>query len=125
MLTKEVGQVDEHKEAVRSMQDYISEHLSEEITPSDLAKASSFSPWYARRLFIENLGMTPAVYIRRLKLSKSALRLRDENVSVLDVATQMGSEVLTDTSAHSDVNSAVIRKSTPQARSRSGYSLLR
>ncbi|MBR4009783.1 MAG: helix-turn-helix transcriptional regulator [Clostridiales bacterium] len=72
------------------MQDYISEHLSEEITPSDLAKASSFSPWYARRLFIENLGMTPAVYIRRLKLSKSALRLRDENVSVLDVATQMG-----------------------------------
>ena len=82
--------MDEHKEAVRSMQDYISEHLSEEITPSDLAKASSFSPWYARRLFIENLGMTPAVYIRRLKLSKSALRLRDENVSVLDVATQMG-----------------------------------
>lgn len=82
--------MDEHKEAVRSMQDYIIEHLSEEITPSDLAKASSFSPWYARRLFIENLGMTPAVYIRRLKLSKSALRLRDENVSVLDVATQMG-----------------------------------
>ncbi|MCR5057640.1 MAG: AraC family transcriptional regulator [Clostridiales bacterium] len=72
------------------MQDYIIEHLSEEITPSDLAKASSFSPWYARRLFIEHLGMTPAVYIRRLKLSKSALRLRDENVSVLDVATQMG-----------------------------------
>lgn len=72
------------------MQDYIIEHLSEEITPSDLAKASSFSPWYARRLFIENLGMTPAVYIRRLKLSKSALLLRDENVSVLDVATQMG-----------------------------------
>ncbi|MBO4651310.1 MAG: AraC family transcriptional regulator [Clostridiales bacterium] len=82
--------MDEHKEAVRAMQDYISEHLSEEITPADLAKVSSFSPWYARRLFIEHLGMTPAVYIRRLKLSKSALRLRDENVSVLDVATEMG-----------------------------------
>ena len=82
--------MDEHKEAVRSMQDYIGEHLSEEITPSDLAKVSSFSPWYARRLFIEHLNMTPAVYIRRLKLSKSALRLRDENVSVLDVATEMG-----------------------------------
>ena len=82
--------MDEHKEAVRAMQDYISEHLSEEITPADLAKVSSFSPWYARRLFIEHLNMTPAVYIRRLKLSKSALRLRDENVSVLDVATEMG-----------------------------------
>ncbi len=82
--------MDEHKEAVRAMQDHIREHISEEITLADLAKASSFSPWYARRLFIEHLHMTPAVYIRRLKLSKSALRLRDENISVLDVATDMG-----------------------------------
>ena len=82
--------MDEHKEAVRAMQDYISDHINDEITLADLAKASSFSPWYARRLFIEHLNMTPAVYIRRLKLSKSALRLRDENISVLDVAINMG-----------------------------------
>ncbi len=82
--------MDEHKEAVRAMQDYISDHINDEITLADLAKASSFSPWYARRLFIEHLNMTPAVYIRRLKLSKSALRLRDENISVLDVAISMG-----------------------------------
>jgi len=82
--------VDEHKEAVRAMQDYISDHINDEITLADLAKASSFSPWYARRLFIEHLNMTPAVYIRRLKLSKSALLLRDESISVLDVAISMG-----------------------------------
>ena len=74
------------------MQDYISEHISEDITIADLAEASSFSPWYARKLFIKYLGMTPAVYIRRLKLSKSALRLRDENVKILDVATDLGFE---------------------------------
>ena len=34
--------------------------------------------------------MTPAGYIRRLKLTKSALRLRDEKLSVLDVAMDMG-----------------------------------
>lgn len=72
------------------MQDYISDHINDEITLADLAAVSSFSPWYARRLFIEHLNMTPAVYIRRLKLSKSALRLRDENISVLDVAISMG-----------------------------------
>ncbi len=82
--------MDEHKEAVRSMQDYISDHINDEITLADLAAVSSFSPWYARRLFIEHLNMTPAVYIRRLKLSKSALRLRDESISVLDVAISMG-----------------------------------
>ena len=40
--------------------------------------------------YIKYLKMTPTVYIRRLKLSKSALRLRDEKVSILDIATDMG-----------------------------------
>ena len=87
---KKLEEKEEQRDAVRLMQDYISEHLSEEITIDDLAKSSSFSPGYARKLFEKHLGMTPAVYIRRLKLSKSALRLRDEKVSVLDVALDMG-----------------------------------
>ena len=82
--------MDETRAAVRVMQDYITEHISEEITIDDLARCSSFSPGYARKLFLKHLGMTPAVYIRHLKLSKSALRLRDEKISVLDVAMDMG-----------------------------------
>ena len=82
--------MDEHKEAVRKMQDYIREHIQDDITIEDLAEASAFSPWYARRLFQKYLNMTPAVYIRRLRLSKSALKLRDEQVTVLDVALDMG-----------------------------------
>ena len=82
--------MDEQREAVRKMQDYIREHIQEDITINDLAEASAFSPWYARRLFLKYLNMTPAVYIRRLKLSKSALKLRDEQVTVLDVALDMG-----------------------------------
>lgn len=82
--------MDEQREAVRVMQDYISEHLMEEITIEDLADAVKFSPSYARRIFEANLNMTPAVYVRRLKLSRSALWLRDENVSVLKVAMDWG-----------------------------------
>ena len=82
--------MDEQREAVRMMQDYISEHLMEEITIEDLADAVNFSPSYARRIFEANLNMTPAVYVRRLKLSRSALWLRDENVSVLKVAMDWG-----------------------------------
>ena len=75
--------MEEQRIAVRKMQDYISDHITEDIDIGDLAQASSFSPWYARRLFIKYLGMTPAVYIRRLKLSKSALRLRDEDCQII------------------------------------------
>ena len=82
--------MEEQRKAVRLMQDYISGHIMDEITIEDLARAASFSPWYARRLFVKHLGMTPAVYIRRLKLSKSALRLRDERCQILDVAMSMG-----------------------------------
>ena len=82
--------MDEQKKAVRLMQDYISEHIYEDISIEDLAKAASFSPWYSRKLFIKHLGMTPAVYVRRLKLSKSALKLRDEDCQILDIAMEMG-----------------------------------
>ncbi len=82
--------MDEQRKAVRKMQDYINDHINEDITIDDLAAVSAFSPWYARKLFIKYLEMTPAVYIRRLKLSKSALRLRDESCQILDVAMDMG-----------------------------------
>jgi transcriptional regulator, AraC family len=82
--------MDEQRKAVRKMQDYISEHINESISIDDLAAAAAFSPWYARKLFEKLLGMTPAVYIRRLKLSRSALRLRDENCQIIDIAMEMG-----------------------------------
>ncbi len=72
------------------MQDYIKAHLSEDIKLTDLAKAATYSPWYARRLFISLLGITPSDYIRRLRLRQSALRLRDEKVNVSDVALDLG-----------------------------------
>lgn len=86
----EVATVQERIDAVQRMQNYIAEHLSEDITLSDLAKAALFSPWYARRIFIAHTGVTPSDYIRRLRLRRSALRLRDEKTNVTDVALDLG-----------------------------------
>lgn len=80
----------EQIDAVQRMQDYIEAHLSEEITLSALAEAAMFSPWYARRIFIAHTGVTPSDYIRRLRLRYSALRLRDENCLISDVAFDLG-----------------------------------
>lgn len=80
----------EQVQAVQRMQEYIETHLCEKITFADLAKASLFSPWYARRLFLEYTGVTPADYIRKLRLKQSALKLRDEDVKILDVALDFG-----------------------------------
>ena len=82
--------MDEHTEAVQRMQDHIEAHWTEEITLADLARASHFSPWYAHRLFTEKVGLTPGDYIRRLRLSRAALRLRDEDLSITEAAFAAG-----------------------------------
>jgi AraC-like DNA-binding protein len=76
--------------AVQNMQNYIEKHYCDNITLVDLSKVSLFSPWYSYRLFKEYTGHTPSDYIRRLRLSRSALRLRDEKVSVTEIAFDMG-----------------------------------
>lgn len=80
----------EQIEAVQRMQEYIEKHLCENISFADVAKASLFSPWHARRLFLEFTGVTPSEYIRKLRLKQSALKLRDEAVNILDVALDSG-----------------------------------
>ena len=76
--------------AVQRMQDYIEENLDKEMTLTDMAKVSLFSPWYSYRLFRESLGISIAEYIRKLRLSKAALRIRDEQCRIIDVAFELG-----------------------------------
>ena len=76
--------------AVQKMQDYIEAHLTEEITLAALADTCNFSPWYAHRLFREYTGFAPAEYIRRMRLAKSAQRLKTEHTRIIDVAFDLG-----------------------------------
>lgn len=76
--------------AVQRMQDFIGENLSQEIRLSDLAQSSLFSPWYSYRLFREQLGITPAEYVRKLRLSRAAEALREKKAKVIDIAFDLG-----------------------------------
>ena len=76
--------------AVQRMQDYIETHLTDEITMADLAGAALFSPWYSYRLFKMLTGITPSDYIRRLRLSESAKKLKNEDVKISYIAFEIG-----------------------------------
>lgn len=80
----------EQVKSVQRMQDYIKSNLSDTITLADLSRVALFSPWYSYRLFVQYTNLTPADYIRRLRLSKSALMLRDEGCKIIDVALEFG-----------------------------------
>ena len=76
--------------AVQRMQDYIEAHLDEKIGLSELSSVSLFSPVYSYRLFQEYTGLTPSGYIRRLRLAKAALRIKNEHIRMIDVAFDLG-----------------------------------
>jgi len=72
--------------AVQRMQDYIETNLNRSLTLAELARAAGYSPWHSSRVFREMTGKAPFDYIRSLRLSRAALKLRDESVRVIDVA---------------------------------------
>ncbi|MFV0394592.1 MAG: helix-turn-helix transcriptional regulator [Coprobacillaceae bacterium] len=76
----------EHANAVTTMQEYMEQHLEDEITLQALAGAVGYSPWYCARMFKEFTGKSPFEYLRNLRLSKAAMRLRNEDLRVVDVA---------------------------------------
>lgn len=72
--------------AVQRMQDYIEEHIADFISLRMLADEAKYSPWHSVRIFKELTGKTPFEYIRVLRLSKAAVKLRDSDMRIIDVA---------------------------------------
>lgn len=72
--------------AVQRMQDYIERNITEPITLYMIANAAGYSPWHSGRIFKDLIGKTPFEYIRNLRLSRAAIKIRDENTRIIDVA---------------------------------------
>lgn len=73
--------------AVQRMQDYIEQHIAEPITLHMIAQAAEYSPWHSGRIFKELMGKTIFEYIRALRLSRAAIKLRDnKDLRIIDVA---------------------------------------
>lgn len=80
--------------AVQAMQDYIAAHPADSITLGDLAGISHYSPWHAYRLFRLYTGVTPSDYIRRVRLSQSAMRIKRSGARLIDAAYDAGFDSL-------------------------------
>lgn len=106
--------------AVQRMQDYIEANLKEKITLAELSRAALFSPWYSYRLFQSYTGLTPPCYIRRLRLARAAMKLKNENRRIIDTAYELGFE----NADGFTVNSECVRATMPEILSRSLFSCL-
>lgn len=73
------------------MQDYIHQHISENITLEDICEAAMYSKWHSFRIFKEVFHKTPFEYIRAMRLTKAARDIKNDfATNILDVAMNNG-----------------------------------
>ena len=75
---------------IAAVQHYIAREYPEDLTVEALAKRSSMSVSYFRRMFTLHVGMCPQQYILHVRLSMAEHLLRTTKQSILNVAHEVG-----------------------------------
>ena len=81
---------EEYQKCVNRVVDYINLHLNEEIDLKSLAKISNFSTFYFHRIMKAFLGEPIGAYIVRTRTEAAARLLRYSDMSITDIAYQIG-----------------------------------
>ena len=68
------------------MQEHIQRCIHKPVSLRDLARVAGYSPWHSARIFKELVGKAPFEYIRALRLSHAAVKLKEEDIRIIDVA---------------------------------------
>lgn len=74
---------------VNSLQQYILNHLSQEISIDDLAFQAGLSKFYFLKEFKKFTGITPYQFILKLKLDRSKELLRETDRSISEIAYEL------------------------------------
>ncbi len=80
-----------YQERINQAVDYISAHLSDEISLEKLASAACFSPFHFHRIFSAIMGETPRDYIERLRMEHAANEISvKRNANLFEIAYSCG-----------------------------------
>ena len=74
----------------RKLQDYLSEHFSEQITSQTVSKELFYNQSYFCRVFRENFGVSFLEYLTLYRISCAKLMLSSEDIRISDVAERVG-----------------------------------
>ncbi len=75
---------------IRRALDYIAAHYTEPIRITDLAAQLHLNNNYFTKLFYQKTGVTPMQHIRNLRFDKAAYLLKHTDLSIADVAINVG-----------------------------------
>jgi AraC family transcriptional regulator len=75
---------------LRTVEDYVNEHLAEETSVAQLAKLVELSPSHFAHVFKETAGMTPLQFVTRQRITRAQQLIRETSRSLIDVGLEVG-----------------------------------
>ena len=84
----ESGMKGEHR-IIHRTQVYVSTHVWEELSVPFVARNANMSPSYLTALFHKHLDISPAEYIRRVKLQESKRLIRENKLNFTEIASEL------------------------------------
>ena len=78
------------KSKLQQVNEYINEHLHEDIKLIELAAIAQISPYHFLRLFKQSMGLTPHQYILQRRIKKAKYLLQESKLSIADIALRVG-----------------------------------
>ena len=75
---------------LRKVEDYVAEHLAEEISIEELAGLVELSASHFAHVFKETTGMTPLQFVTRERITRAQQLIRETSRSLIDVGLEVG-----------------------------------
>lgn len=75
---------------LRKVEDYVSEHLAEEISIETLAELVELSSSHFAHVFKETTGMTPLQFVTRQRVTRAQQLIRETSRSLIDIGLEVG-----------------------------------
>ncbi|MEN6453836.1 MAG: GlxA family transcriptional regulator [Prolixibacteraceae bacterium] len=75
---------------IRELQDWLIDHLNEDLTVESLAERTSMSPRNFARVFHREAGITPARFIEKLRVETARRRLEETKLNLNEISQECG-----------------------------------
>ncbi|MCC5024865.1 MAG: AraC family transcriptional regulator [Candidatus Synoicihabitans palmerolidicus] len=82
----------DYKKRLQRVLHHVRTHLDKELPVDALAAVACLSPFHFHRIFSGMIGETVAALVRRLRLERAALQLRNTTAAILEIALDAGYE---------------------------------
>jgi AraC family transcriptional regulator len=75
---------------LRKVEDYVHEHLADDISLESLAELAELSPFHFSRVFKQTTGMSPLQFVTRERITRAQQLIRETRRSVIEIGLDVG-----------------------------------